>query len=65
MRQAGFGRIEAWTTRKGVSVRLPWPLVTSLEAALDRMPRRLVRRIGLSLPLRLVLGCYVVGIKED
>jgi cyclopropane fatty-acyl-phospholipid synthase-like methyltransferase len=63
MRAAGFRRVEAWTTRKGLSFRVPRPVVWSVESALDRLPRPAVRRIGGRLPLRVILGCYVVAVK--
>jgi hypothetical protein len=64
MKSVGFSRVEAWTTRKGISVRVPWLLVGTVERILDRLPRSFVRRIGRALPLRIVLGCYVVAVKE-
>jgi SAM-dependent methyltransferase len=64
MQLAGFDRVEAWTTRKGISVRVPWWLVNGLERTLSRLPRTSVRRMGRALPLRIVLGCYVVGVNH-
>jgi SAM-dependent methyltransferase len=64
MRQAGFDSVEAWTTRKGFSVRVPWWLVAGVERLLDRLPRAPVRRMSNALPLRIVLGSYVVGVKK-
>jgi hypothetical protein len=63
MKSAGFSRVEAWTTRKGISVRVPWLLVATIERILDRLPRAFVRRVGRLVPLRIVLWCYVVGVK--
>jgi SAM-dependent methyltransferase len=63
MRIAGFEQAEAWTTRKGISLRLPWLLVRATETLLLVLPRRVRRGIGQRLPLRIVLSCYVVGVK--
>jgi SAM-dependent methyltransferase len=63
MRQAGFSSVEAWTTTKGISVRVPWRLIATIEWILDRLPRGFVRRAGLALPLRIVLRGYVVGVR--
>jgi SAM-dependent methyltransferase len=62
MREAGFIP-EVWTTRKGVSVRLPLLLIHAVESILERMPRSLVWSLGRRLPLRVLLGSYVVGVK--
>ena len=62
MRQAGFAP-EVWTTRKGVSVRLPLLLIRAVESFVERLPRSLVWRLGRKLPLRVLLGSYVVGVK--
>jgi len=62
MRQAGFAP-EVWTTRKGVSVRLPLLLIRAVESIVERLPRNLVWRLGRKLPLRVLLGSYVVGVK--
>jgi SAM-dependent methyltransferase len=64
MRAAGFKRVEMWTTRKGLSFRLPRLSVWAVESALERVPRSVVRRIGQTLPFRVILGCYVVGVKN-
>jgi SAM-dependent methyltransferase len=64
MRATGFRKVEAWTTRKGLSFRMPRVCVSAVESALDRLPRAAVRRIGATLPLRVVLGCYVVAVKS-
>jgi SAM-dependent methyltransferase len=63
MREAGFHRIEAWTTRKGVSLRVPWWLVRGAEGTLEHLPRATARRMGGTLPLRILVGCYVAGVR--
>ena len=63
MRIAGFEQVEAWTTRKGVSLRLPWLIVRVTEALLGVLPHRMRRGIGQRLPVRIVLSGYVVGVK--
>ena len=63
MRIAGFEQVEAWTTRKGISLRLPWLIVRVTEALLGVLPHRMRRGIGQRLPVRIVLSCYVVGVK--
>ena len=63
MRSAGFESAQMWTTRRGISVRLPWHVVRAAERAIERSPHGRRRRIGRSLPLRVVLECYVVGLK--
>jgi SAM-dependent methyltransferase len=63
MRTAGFEHVEAWTTRKGISLRLPWLMVRVTETPLRVLPHRVRRGIGQSLPARIVLSCYVVGVK--
>jgi hypothetical protein len=65
MRDAGFTRIEAWTTRKGLSVRLPWAIVDAVESTLERFPQTYARRVGRILPLRMVTGSYVIGVKQS
>jgi SAM-dependent methyltransferase len=62
MREAGFAT-EVWTTRKGVSVRVPSRLIRAVESVIDRLPRNLVWSLGRRLPLRVLLGSYVVGLK--
>jgi SAM-dependent methyltransferase len=64
MRTAGFDRVEAWTTRKGMSLHLPWLIVRATETLLGMVPRKLRRKIGEMLPARIVLSCYVVGVKS-
>jgi hypothetical protein len=64
MRAAGFERVEAWTTRKGVSL-LPWAVAHTTEALVGLLPHRARRRVGRTLPLRIVLGCYLVGVKAS
>jgi SAM-dependent methyltransferase len=63
MRIAGFEQVEAWTMRKGISLRLPWLMVRVTEALLGVLPHRVRRGIGQRLPVRIVLSCYVVGVK--
>jgi SAM-dependent methyltransferase len=63
MRSAGFESAQMWTTRRGISVRLPWHVVRAAERAIECFPHERRRRIGRSLPLRVVLECYVVGLK--
>jgi hypothetical protein len=63
MRAAGFERVRAWTTRKGHSLPLPWLLVNAVEHALDRLPRTWARRLGEALPVRVIVGAYVVATK--
>jgi SAM-dependent methyltransferase len=63
MRTTGFRKVEAWTTRKGLSGRVPWPIVRAVEATLNRLPRSKRQRIGRALPARVVVGSYVVAIK--
>jgi SAM-dependent methyltransferase len=63
MRNAGFDPVEAWTTRKGISLRLPWLIVRLTETLIGVLPHRVRREIGQRLPARLVLSCYVVGVK--
>jgi SAM-dependent methyltransferase len=63
MREAGFERVEAWTTRKGTSLRIPWALVRTTERAVGMLPHHLGRSIGKALPVRIVLDGYVVGVK--
>jgi SAM-dependent methyltransferase len=64
MRFAGFERTEAWTTRKGISIRLPWIAVQASERAIALLPHKRRRPVGRTLPIRVVLDCYVVGIKQ-
>jgi SAM-dependent methyltransferase len=64
MRCAGFERAEAWATRKGFSLRAPWAAVRATEGAVALLPGKARTRVGRKLPLRVVLGCYVVGVKE-
>ena len=63
MRIAGFAQVEAWTTRKGISLRLPWLIVRLTEKLIEVLPHRMRRAIGQRLPARIVLSCYVVGVK--
>jgi hypothetical protein len=64
MRCAGFERAEAWVTRKGFSLRAPWAAVRATEGVVGLLPGKARRRVGRELPLCVVLGCYVVGVKE-
>jgi SAM-dependent methyltransferase len=61
MKNAGFSTVAAWTTRKGRSLRLPWWLVGGVEKLLERMSAPARRRLGATLPLRVILGAYAVG----
>jgi SAM-dependent methyltransferase len=63
MRSAGFEATELWTTRRGISVRLPWSAVRLTELAISLLPKKSRRRVGRSLPIRIVLESYVVGVK--
>jgi SAM-dependent methyltransferase len=63
LRSAGFECAEAWTTRKGISLRIPWPAVSLTECVIERLPHKKRRRVGNTLPLRVFLQCYVVGLK--
>ena len=63
VRIAGFEHVEAWTTRKGISLRLPWLIVRVTETLLRLLPHKVCRGIGQRLPARIVLSCYVVGVK--
>jgi SAM-dependent methyltransferase len=60
----GFRIVEVWTTRKALSFRVPRACVWAVESALDRLPRPGVRRIGGTLPLRVILWSYVVAVKN-
>ena len=65
MRSAGFESVEPWATRKGISFRLPWPVVRATELLLGLLAHDARRRVGRALPFRIVLGCYVVGVKAS
>jgi SAM-dependent methyltransferase len=65
MRDAGFPRVEAWTTRKGLSIRVPWAIIRAVESMLELVPHSWAQRVGRRLPLRVLIGSYVVGVKPS
>lgn len=64
MRSAGFARAEAWASRRGLQLRLPWLLIRAVEGLVGRLPQRARRRLGTTLPFRVALGCHVIGVKR-
>jgi SAM-dependent methyltransferase len=65
MRDAGFPLVEVWTTRKGLSIRVPWAIIRAVESMLRLVPHSWAQHLGRSLPLRVLIGSYVVGVKPS
>jgi SAM-dependent methyltransferase len=61
-RQAGFGRVQAYTvTHQRPIMRVPNLVVTAVEHALDQLPHRIRRGLANSAGLRWILRSRVVG----
>jgi SAM-dependent methyltransferase len=63
MESAGFERAELWAMRRGVSSRLPRIAVLFVERSLGLVSASMRRRVARALPFRVLLECFVVGIK--
>ena len=61
--EAGFGEVRFYAGGAGRFVRCPYAAVAALESALERLPRRLRRRVADNPPARAVLGLRIAAIK--
>ena len=60
---AGFRQLQVLVGARGIHIRTPTAVIKLVESILTSAPRRLGRIIARGLPLRLVLGVKLVGIK--
>lgn len=63
LKAAGFRSVRKYVGAAGVFVRFPLALAVGCERLVERLPRRLRRRVGLSLPLRPVLDIRMIAQK--
>ena len=61
LRRAGFVRVSAYAHVRGMTARLPFPMVAGLELALSAVPIRFRARLAASKPWRWMLGIRMVG----
>jgi SAM-dependent methyltransferase len=62
-RDVGFRKLQVLVGARGFHIKTPTLIIKLLESILARVPHRLGRTFARGLPLRLILGVKLVGIK--
>src|SRR5882672_1446872 len=62
-KDVGFRKVQVLVGGRGFHMNAPTPIIKAMESVLTGAPRRLGRTLARGLPMRLILGLKLVGIK--
>lgn len=62
-RRTGFRKLRVLAGARGIHISCPPALISAIESLLQVLPRRLGKTLGRCLPLRVLFGIKLVGIK--